>query len=692
MWSSSYESLAHDVTGAAVDAAVFLCGLRCAAEVSLATHRVGRVATAPVDILTELRLNVPGETTEAVTLFPAHIEKIHTLAPGVTARSQWFAAPDAPCVVVSWTVENRSPGDYVFDLRCAGSYNVNYVSKFRPIPNDRAHIDGGWLIVSDSDYPALCAATAMAPAWDACAFEAEANSAEPGAGIGQIRAAWHVRRSVAPGASATITLALAGSDHEARARGAVAAALADPAAALAQTIAVWRARIAQGPSLRTPYPEIDAFFEQSKLWGYRDTRAVPLGAPFDSTHRRNAELAALTASPDYHGLFANDSAQSCWEYGALGPAFYPILDSTLEVLYRFGTPESVEIDPFTASGRPWCSPLRIGERPQWVIGACALVLWSGRYLDAYWPRIQAVLACFAENDRDGDWLDDYSSSTYPEQPDPGRFRHEMLYASAFWCHAFREAGKVAALVGQPTRAAEYRAAGDRIATAIEARFGAPFGYASWLDEAHSQHPHRGHTMIVPLQFGLATAERAELVLTTALSPPVWSEDGPLAVEPAYPLAGGAHAWAFMRWNLVHALFHYDRAEPAAELLIRWARQEAGLHYQAPEGFPTVTGVSGKGYAWTAGRSLRAMLFGLCGIELHADGFTCAPRLPASWAGLTLAGLPFRGATYDVRVERGDMRQLLLDGQELEGSHILAPQDNAHHTVLVRLPGSAEARP
>src|SRR5690606_9354224 len=154
-----------------------------------------------------------------------------------------------------------------------------------------------------------------------------------------------------------------------------------------------------------PHPELDAFFLQSKLWGYRDARNVPLGAPFVITSNTNSMLAALTASPDYHGLFANDNAQSCWEYGALGPDFYPILANTLEVLYRFGTPESVEIDPFGATGQPWCSPLRIGERPQWVIGACALVLWSGRYLDLCWPRIQSVLARFGEDDQDGDWLD-----------------------------------------------------------------------------------------------------------------------------------------------------------------------------------------------------------------------------------------------------------------------------------------------
>jgi hypothetical protein len=680
----SYNSLARDVTGATPDAAVFLCGLRCVAEVSLAAQRVGRIATAPVDILTELLLDVPGETTDSVMLFPAHVEKTHTLAAGVSARSHWIAASDAPCFIISWTVENRSPADYVFELRCAARYNINYISKFRQIPNDTARLEGAWLIITDTGYPTLCAVTAMAPAWHACVAEGESDITGDATRPGQVRARWHGQWNVPAGASATITLALAGSDYEERAREAVQTALDDPAAAIAHTITEWERRIERGPSLSTPYPDLDAFFEQTKLWGYRDTRLVPLGTPFDSTSNGNAETAVLTASPDYHGIFANDNAQSCWEYGALGPAFYPILDRTLEVLYRFGTPESVEIDPFDATGRPWCSPLRIGERPQWVIGACALVLWSGRYLDSYWPRIQAVLAGFPADDRDGDWLDDYSSSTYPEQPDPGPFRHEMLYASAFWWQAFREASKVAVFAGEPARAEAYQAAGQQIAEAIEARFAAPFGYASWLDAAHTQHPHRGHTMLVPLQFGLAPAERANHVFHTLLSPPLWSDDGPLAVEPAYPLQGGAHAWGFTRWNLVHALFRYGRTEPAAELLGRWARHEAHLHFQAPEGFPTVTGVSGKGYAWTAGRALRAMLFGLCGIELLAHGFMCTPRLPAAWSSLVLERLPFRGATYDIVVERADMRQVVLDGRALAGSFIPSPEDTGHHTILVTI--------
>jgi hypothetical protein len=102
------------------------------------------------------------------------------------------------------------------------------------------------------------------------------------------------------------------------------------------------------------------------------------------------------------------------------------------------------------------------------------------------------------------------------------------------------------------------------------------------------------------------------------------------MEPAYPDLGGAHSWGFMRWNLVDALFRYGWTGEAALLLERWAIQEDGSHFQAPEGFPTVTGVTGLGYVWTAARSLCALLFGLGGIRLTGGGLVLAPRLPAGW--------------------------------------------------------------
>ena len=325
--------------------------------------------------------------------------------------------------------------------------------------------------------------------------------------------------------------------------------------------------------------------------------------------------------------------------------------------------------------------MKIGQRPQWEIGAAALVLWSGRYVDRYWPRVQEVLEQFASDDHDSDWLDDYSSSTFPEQPDPGCFQHEMLYASAYWFQAFRLGAELATHLGDPDRAAEYGRSARHIADAVEQRFGTPYGYASWLDAEHQQHPHQGHTMVLPLQYQMASAERAAVAFDSLLLGPIWDENGPLAMEPAYPDLGGAHSWGFMRWNLVDALFRYGRRSEAASLLERWAVQEDALHFPAPEGFPTVTGVTGHGYVWTAARALRAMLFGLGGVRLTAGGLVLEPQLPAGWGPVRLEQLPFRGSTYDITIEHGAVRALHVDGAPVSWGSPITPTDVAGHHVV-----------
>ena len=665
--------------------AVFVCGLRCVAEIDLARLRVGRLATSPVDVLTELTLDIPGAVTQSVIIHPGYVEKTHVLADGVTARSVWLAVWDKPCFAVWWTIDNASGAEYVAQVQVEAQFNVNYISKFRLYPNDRANVDGDRLVVTDSQYPDLCAIAGMNPAWESCAVGPTSAPSPDQMRLDsptQVKAMFQGRLSVTPSTSRSSVIAVGGGNQSGVVDEAVREVLANPQAVHARTQTRWDQAASDGVILDTPNARLNEFFLQSKLWGHRDTRLVPVGAPFDLNRNDNADVMALTASPDYHGIFANDNGQSCWEYGCLGPAFYPVLNNTLEVLYRYGTPESVEVDPFGATGRPWLSPLRIGERPQWVMGACALILWSGQYVDPLWPRIQAVLARFAADDADGDWLDDYSNSTFPEQPDPGPYRHEMLYASAFWYRAFVEAEKVARLVADGARAAEYAANAQHIAQAVESKFGTEFGYASWLDVEHRQHPHRGHNMVLPLQYEMASPERAETAFATLLHSAMRSENGPLAIEPGYPLDGAAHAWTFMRWNLVHALYRYGQTEEATGLLLKWADQEAGLYYQAPEGFPTITGVTGKGYSWSAGRALRAILFGLFGLGLRANGFTLLPRLPQGWPRMSLSGLSFRGATYDVMVERGAPAGTWLDGEWVRDGLIPPDPSRSRHQITV----------
>jgi glycosyl hydrolase family 65 len=690
-----YLELGGDVADPAADETVFLCGPRCAAEVFLGQHRVGRTAFSPVDALEHIDLRIEGETSTTTRVYPDHLEKTHRLADGLVGRSRWFVATDQPCFVVWLTVVHPGRDVRTVEVSARARYNVNYVSKFRLYPDDRFEAEADRLTVRDGRHPSLHVVTATRPTWSGFAVDLERPTStgvgSPADGesdcgeSGVVRATWVNVVDVEAGGAAELVITVAGTDHEGGTDAVVATVLADPAAAFATMISSWEHRARSGVGVESGRQPVDRLFAHAKLWAHKDSRMVPLGPPHALGSTDNAQLLALTASPDYHGIFANDTGQSCWELGALGPELHPVLDQTLDILYRFGVPESVEIDPIDATGTPWLSPLKIGQRPQWVIGAAALVLWSGRYQERYWPRVQEVLAHFAGDDRDGDWLDDYSSSTFPEQPDPGPFRHEMLYASAFWFQAFSLGAELATYLDDAGRAREYGRSARHIADAVERRFGTTYGYASWLDVDHHQHPHQGHTMVLPLQYEMASAERAGATFETLLHGPIWDDNGPLAMEPAYPSLGGAHSWGFMRWNLVDALFRYGRTEEAGLLLERWAIQEDGSHFQSPEGFPTVTGVTGLGYVWTAARSLRALLFGLGGIRLTGGGLVLTPRLPAGWGPVRLERLPFRGSTYDITIAHGAVDALDVDGGPVAwGTPINPTGVPGHHVVSARL--------
>jgi hypothetical protein len=266
----------------------------------------------------------------------------------------------------------------------------------------------------------------------------------------------------------------------------------------------------------------------------------------------------------------------------------------------------------------------------------------------------------------------------------------MLYANVFWCYAFQVASRVAALALDEARRRACSEYAQHIAQAIELRFGNAHGYASWLDPQHTQHPHRGHNIVLPLQYGLASPERARLTLETIFTSPLWSDDGPLAIEPGFDLAGSAYAWGFTRWCLIAGLFRYNQVGQAMDLMARWIAQEAQAYYQAPESFPTVTGITGKGYVWTAGRAQRALLFGLFGLDLLAEGLRVTPRLPARWDEMALAGLWFRGARYSIRVERGAAERVVVSGVELPEALIPVPNEPGDYAVTITISGRAAA--
>jgi hypothetical protein len=685
MSTNKYMDMYHSFNEADSNHSVFSCGLQCAMEVNLQQDRIGRSATSPVDIITEVTFHIEGLQLTAIRLYPNHVEKEYTISGGIEVSSKWFASWNSP-VGFSWWKFNNSGTAAKIQITVEGTLNLNYVSKFRKYPNDIASVKDGYIEVHDAEYPHLTGMIRTMPQWDECSLFRAESSRNPTSIIIEpdtIHFTLQKTLLVPTNKEVSFVFCFGGSNLKETALTSVNDGINQYEQIYEDFINTWDSHLRSGLMVETPNLTVNECLLANKLWAFKDTRMAPFGSPF-STDQPGELIPVLTASPDYHGVFANDNVQSAWEWGSLGEDFLPVLRNTIDTLYRFGTPEAVEIDPINATGKPWLQTWELGPKPQWVMGACAYILWSGEHNQALWQGIKKVLGQFFEDDKDNDFLDDLTFSTFPEQPDPGEFNHEMLFVNVFWVQAYRMAALVATFFEEPAVTSEWSAIAQKIQLAVNDKFISPYGYASWINQEHHQHPHPGHNMILPLQYGLADQAQAQITFDTIFSPSLWTEEGMLVSGAAYPMAGDAHVWDFMRWNLIHALFEYNRIEIGLELLGKWAEHEKQHLYQAPEGFPTITGATGKGYSWTSGRMIRAFLMGLCGFQLLPEGFKFTPRLPDSWDKVTINNLPFRGAVYDIIIQHGEHPGTYLN-EQVQPEGIIRPQVSTNTKVTVIVP-------
>lgn len=82
---------------------------------------------------------------------------------------------------------------------------------------------------------------------------------------------------------------------------------------------------------------------------------------------------------------------------------------------------------------------------------------------------------------------------------------------------------------------------------------------------------------------------------------------------------------------------------------------------------------------TAAWSYVAATQWILGVRPEHDGLRVDPRLPSAWDGFTMCRV-LRGATYDVRVRRGDVASLTVDGVPVDGA--IVPFAPAGSTVVV----------
>lgn len=615
------------------DAAVLLAGRRATVEILLGREGAGRTALAPVDAFNTLDVDLdPAPSLSSVRVTPRAVERKWTFANGGSVTSEWRVDADRPLLRARWRAQAPAGESLQFRLTVQLTSNVGYVNKFAPHEDDRAALTARGVAFTDTIRPNLALR-----AWGTSTGGAWTLS-------GRQSARW-VREVSAPAAGTQeCELYVAASDHpeELDALESVRD-LTDGFAVLSGAV-----------EFACPEPELEQFVRACGRMVASNIRTLPLGAPFHENGTANASWDVLTASPDYHGIFANDCIQSLWELGLFGPGLYPCSRNSVETMFRFGPRESVEW--WTGDGKVWCFPTPLGDTPQVVMGACWHLLWSGdrALAAAWWPDIRRFLAVLPANDTDGDWLEDRKNTPYPEQPEPGEYDHEMLYVQCFWHQAYRKTAEVAEWLGWAD-AGELHAIADRIFARIEPTFATTYGLGVWLNRRHEPHPHIGHEQIIAAAQGDVSEACARRIVETMTSAPIWTPDGPLRAEPGKGVRAGDHVWGPMRWKLLSALFRLGECDRAMTWVRQWARQERDLFYAAPEGFPTVTGKTGKNYTWTAARAARAILLGLSGLTLDSGGLKFAPQLPTGWSEYSLARIPVQGSQVTLRVRRGAHR-------------------------------------
>ncbi|MEP6344146.1 MAG: NdvB protein [Maricaulaceae bacterium] len=80
---------------------------------------------------------------------------------------------------------------------------------------------------------------------------------------------------------------------------------------------------------------------------------------------------------------------------------------------------------------------------------------------------------------------------------------------------------------------------------------------------------------------------------------------------------------------------------------------------------------------------RCVLEGLVGFEGHADGVSIRPCLPSDWNYLQ-AQRKFRGANFDIKIERGSKKEIRVNGELIKGSDITDIKSGETYNVLIKI--------
>ena len=264
----------------------------------------------------------------------------------------------------------------------------------------------------------------------------------------------------------------------------------------------------------------------------------------------------------------------------------------------------------------------------------------------------------------------------------GTDRIMALSTNCLYVGAYRAAAAMARELGQP--AAEWDAGADALKRAINARFWTPekgsYGYLLFPD-GRLDGSQEGCGLAFAALFEVADAARSRAILKRA-------HQEPFGVTDAWPHFArfsderpGRHNGVV--WPMVQGM--WARAATKVRDASGFAAQAEGLArlarggrfweiYHARTGAPDGGWQNGHAWGsepdqtWSATAYLSMITDGLFGFRFEPRGLRFEPLVPKGWGGAALSGVPYRGATLDVRLRGEGARAgaVRLDGRPLRG--------------------------
>ncbi len=408
--------------------------------------------------------------------------------------------------------------------------------------------------------------------------------------------------------------------------------LARRVALLEEKKAAYDCLLAHGPRLSCPDPTLNAAFDLARAnLQMLEAESPGMGRYF---------YAGLEMFPFW---FSNDGAYSL--PGLLAGGFRsPALNHTrigLDYLQDGRIPHQI-----SPSGKIAFAG-NAQETPQWVASLWQAYRWTGDrdFLSAVYPG--AVKGMFdyvlGVIDPDGDGYPSGPGMVEAEGMGP-----EKLDSAAYTWSALLALAAMAAELGdgETARRARERAAG--IAENFDRDWwdAANGTYAMSLDDNNRIYPVPHWAVIVPLEVGLASPERAAATFA-ALRARYLNRWGL-----KHTAGDDERVWTLPTVTLSRAAYRYSEPELGFAMLRHVADTlEAGsiglFHELIPEGACIVQ-------LWSAATFVRGVVEDLLGIQVDAPGHSLrvAPCLPAGWGTVELENLVFGEHCVSLRVEPG----------------------------------------